>query len=225
MLATGIKSPVGVKVAGTDTGKVIDRVTGEIEKVLKDGTGRQQRAGRAPDRRALRRRDDQPRRSRALRCMNIADVQSVIASAVGGDNDRRDGRRPAAFSDQPALPARDPGLARKAAQAAANVTERARGLCWSDVADIRITDGPPMLRSENASAVGLRVLRRHPRARPEVRCGARHAATSSAKRGSAAAGLLDFLVGAVRVPGARELAKLKVVVPFTLLIIFVLICT
>src|SRR5204862_91256 len=35
MLATGIKSPVGVKVAGTDLA-TIDRLTGEIERALKD---------------------------------------------------------------------------------------------------------------------------------------------------------------------------------------------
>src|SRR5207237_1965085 len=35
MLATGIKSPVGVKVAGADL-VTIDRLTGEIERVLKN---------------------------------------------------------------------------------------------------------------------------------------------------------------------------------------------
>ena len=35
MLATGIKSPVGVKVAGTDL-VTIDRITGEIERALKE---------------------------------------------------------------------------------------------------------------------------------------------------------------------------------------------
>ncbi|MET1537406.1 efflux RND transporter permease subunit, partial [Burkholderia sola] len=38
MLATGIKSPVGVKVAGTDLA-TIDRLTGEIERTLKDVPG------------------------------------------------------------------------------------------------------------------------------------------------------------------------------------------
>ncbi|PSJ20483.1 CusA/CzcA family heavy metal efflux RND transporter, partial [Halomonas sp. ND22Bw] len=38
MLATGIKSPVGVKVAGTDLA-TIDRITGEIERTLKDVPG------------------------------------------------------------------------------------------------------------------------------------------------------------------------------------------
>ena len=38
MLATGIKSPVGVKVAGTDLA-TIDRLTGELERALKDVPG------------------------------------------------------------------------------------------------------------------------------------------------------------------------------------------
>jgi hypothetical protein len=48
--------------AGTDLA-TIDRLTGEIEKAVKDVPGRQQRAGRAADRRALRRRGHQPRRA------------------------------------------------------------------------------------------------------------------------------------------------------------------
>ena len=38
MLATGIKSPVGVKVAGTDLA-TIDRIAGEIERAVKDVPG------------------------------------------------------------------------------------------------------------------------------------------------------------------------------------------
>ena len=84
MQATGIKSPVGVKVAGTDLA-VIDRVTGEIEKALKDVPGvsralaERLTGGRYVD--VNIRRDDAARFG-----MNIADVQAVITSAVGGEN-------------------------------------------------------------------------------------------------------------------------------------------
>ena len=61
MLATGIKSPVGVKVAGPDLA-TIDKLTGEVERALERRAGRQQRAGRAADRRALCRRRHPPRR-------------------------------------------------------------------------------------------------------------------------------------------------------------------
>jgi Cu(I)/Ag(I) efflux system membrane protein CusA/SilA len=85
--------------------------------------------------------------------MNIADVQSVIASAVGGENigETVEGlqrfpinmRYPRELRDSPdklrALPI---------------VSERGARLVLSDVATIRITDGPPMLRSENARLSG-----------------------------------------------------------------------
>ncbi len=84
MLATGIKSPVGVKVAGADLA-TIDRVTGKIEKVLKDVPGVSSAlAERLTGGRYV---DVTINRDAAARFgMNIADVQSVIASAVGGDN-------------------------------------------------------------------------------------------------------------------------------------------
>ena len=84
MLATGIKSPVGVKVAGTDLA-TIDRITGEIERVLKDVPGVSSAlAERLTGGRYV---DVNIKRDEASRFgMNIADVQSVIASAVGGEN-------------------------------------------------------------------------------------------------------------------------------------------
>ena len=84
MLATGIKSPVGVKVAGADLA-TIDRVTGEIEKVLKDVPGVSSAlAERLTGGRYV---DVTINRDAAARFgMNISDVQSIITSAVGGDN-------------------------------------------------------------------------------------------------------------------------------------------
>jgi len=84
MLATGIKSPVGVKVAGTDLA-TIDRLTGEIERALKDVPGVSSAlAERLTGGRYV---DVNIRRDAAARFgMNIADVQSVISSAVGGEN-------------------------------------------------------------------------------------------------------------------------------------------
>src|SRR5450631_3360182 len=84
MLATGIKSPVGVKVAGPDLA-TIDRVTGEIERALKDVPGVS--SALAERLNGGRYVDVSINRDAAARFgMNIADVQSVISSAVGGDN-------------------------------------------------------------------------------------------------------------------------------------------
>ena len=84
MLATGIKSPVGVKVAGTDLA-TIDRITTEIERVLKDVDGVSSAlAERLTGGRYV---DINIKREAASRYgMNIADVQSVITTAVGGEN-------------------------------------------------------------------------------------------------------------------------------------------
>ncbi|OYY92533.1 MAG: CusA/CzcA family heavy metal efflux RND transporter, partial [Polaromonas sp. 28-63-22] len=84
MLATGIKSPVGVKVAGTDLA-TIDRLTGEIERALKDVAGVSSAlAERLTGGRYI---DINIRRDAAASFgLNIADVQSVVSSAVGGEN-------------------------------------------------------------------------------------------------------------------------------------------
>jgi Cu(I)/Ag(I) efflux system membrane protein CusA/SilA len=84
MLATGIKSPVGVKVAGTDLAE-IDRLAGEIEKAVKGVPGVSSAlAERLTGGRYV---DVNINRDAAARYgMNIADVQSVISAAVGGDN-------------------------------------------------------------------------------------------------------------------------------------------
>jgi len=84
MLATGIKSPVGIKVAGTKLAE-IDRVAGEIERAVKNVPGvssalaERLTGGRYVD-------VDIDRDAAARFGMNIADVQAIVSSAIGGDN-------------------------------------------------------------------------------------------------------------------------------------------
>ena len=84
MLATGIKSPVGVKVAGASLAE-IDRVAGEIERAVKNVPGVSSAlAERLTGGRYI---DVNIDRDAAARFgMNIADVQSVVSSAIGGEN-------------------------------------------------------------------------------------------------------------------------------------------
>ena len=215
MLATGIKSPVGVKVAGADLA-VIDRVTGEIERILKDVPGVSSAlAERLTGGRYV---DVTINRDAAARFgLNIADVQSVITSAVGGDNigETVEGlqrfpinmRYPREIRDSPDKLRRLP-----------IVSERGVRLVLSDVADIRITDGPPMLRSENARLSGwVYVDIRGRDLRSAVHAMQRVVAEKvvlPAGYSISWSGQFEFL--------ERATAKLKVVVPFTLLIIFVL---
>ncbi|KPU95700.1 cation transporter [Variovorax paradoxus] len=215
MLATGIKSPVGVKVAGTDLA-TIDRITGEIERVLKDVPGVSSAlAERLTGGRYV---DVNIKRDEAARFgMNIADVQSVIASVVGGENIGETVEGLQRFPINVRYP-REIRDSLEQLRALPIVTERGARLVLSDVADIRVTDGPPMLRSENARLSGWVYVDIRGR---DLRSAVQDMQRVVAKEvklppGYAVSwsGQFEFL--------ERATAKLKVVVPFTLLIIFVL---
>ncbi|BDT74182.1 cation efflux system protein CusA (plasmid) [Comamonadaceae bacterium OS-4] len=215
MLATGIKSPVGVKVAGTDLA-TIDRLTGEIEKALKDVPGVSSAlAERLTGGRYV---DVNINRDAAARFgMNIADVQSVITSAVGGENIGETVEGLQRFPINMRYP-REIRDSLEKLRVLPITTERGQRLVLSDVADIRITDGPPMLRSENARLSGWVYV--------DIRGRDLRSAVQDMQKAVAAqvalpagysvswSGQFEFL--------ERATAKLKVVVPFTLLIIFVL---
>jgi Cu(I)/Ag(I) efflux system membrane protein CusA/SilA len=215
MLATGIKSPVGVKVAGTDLA-TIDRITGEIERALKDVPGvssalaERLTGGRYVD-------VDIHRDAAARFGMNIADVQSIISSAVGGENI---GETVEGLQRFP-INVRYPREIRDSLEKLRNlpiVTPQGARLVLSDVAQVRIADGPPMLRSENARLSGWVYV--------DIRGRDLRSAVQDMQKAVAGkvtlppgysiswSGQFEFL--------ERATAKLKVVVPFTLLIIFVL---
>src|SRR5262249_25947340 len=83
MLATGIKSPVGIKVAGPDLAQ-IDVIAQEIESAVKSVPGvTSALAERLTGGRYVDIQVD--RRAAARYGMNVADVQSVVASAIGGE--------------------------------------------------------------------------------------------------------------------------------------------
>jgi Cu(I)/Ag(I) efflux system membrane protein CusA/SilA len=215
MLATGIKSPVGVKVAGSDL-QTIDRLTGEVERALKDVPGvTSALAERLTGGRYV---DVNIRRADAARFgMNIADVQSVISSAVGGENVGETVEGLQRFPINVRYP-REIRDSLDKLRLLPIVTERGQRLVLSDVADIRITDGPPMLRSENARLSGwVYVDIRGRDLRGAVQDMQRVVAQKVALPAGYSiswSGQFEFL--------ERATAKLKIVVPFTLLIIFVL---
>jgi Cu(I)/Ag(I) efflux system membrane protein CusA/SilA len=215
MLATGIKSPVGVKVAGTDLA-TIDRLTGEVERALKAVPGvTSALAERLTGGRYV---DINIKRDAAARFgLNIADVQSVISSAVGGENigEVVDGLQRFPINLRYPREIRD---SLEKLRVLPIVTERGQRLVLSDVADIRITDGPPMLRSENARLSGWVYVDIRGR---DLRSAVHDMQQAVAQKVALPpgysiswSGQFEFL--------ERATAKLKVVVPFTLLIIFVL---
>ena len=215
MLATGIKSPVGVKVAGADLA-TIDRLTQQIESVVKGVPGvTSALAERLSGGRYI---DVDIRRDEAARYgLNIADVQAVVSGAVGGMNI---GETVEGLQRYP-INLRYPRDARDSLADLRNlpiVTPRGQRLVLGDVARLRITDGPPMLRSENARLAGFVYV--------DIRDRDLRGAVLDMQR--AVADQVDLPAGySVSWSGQFEFlerasAQLKLVVPFTLLVIFLL---
>ena len=151
MLATGIKTPVGIKVARPDL-EVIERIGQDLERVLAnvDGTASVYSERVAGGRYV----DVDIDRKRASRLgLNINDVQDVVRSAVGGMNVTQtvEGlerypvniRYPQRFRDSveqlKLLPI---------------VTPQGARIALADVADVNVVDGPPAIKSENARLNG-----------------------------------------------------------------------
>ncbi|NVM74508.1 Cu(I)/Ag(I) efflux system membrane protein CusA/SilA [Duganella sp. SG902] len=215
MLATGIKSPVGVKVAGTDL-REIDRVTGEIERVVKHVQGvssalaERLNGGRYVDIRI-------DRDAAARYGLNIADVQSIVSSAIGGDNV---GETVEGLQRFP-INVRYPREARDSVEKLRELpvlTERGALIRLGDVATIRIDDGPPMLKSENARLSGWVYVDIRGR---DLSSAVREMQQLVAKKVVLPAGYSVSWSGQFEYL-ERATAKLKIVVPTTLLIIFVL---
>jgi len=151
MLATGIKSPVGIKVAGASTAE-IDRVAADVEAVVKDVPGvvsalaERLEGGRyvevIPDRMAAGRYG-----------LHVADIQSVVASAIGGENVGETIEARQRFPINVRYP-REYRDSLERLRALPIVTERGAQIRLSDVAKVEIRDGPPMLRSENGRLSG-----------------------------------------------------------------------
>jgi Cu(I)/Ag(I) efflux system membrane protein CusA/SilA len=151
MLATGIKSPVGIKVAGTDL-PTIDRLTTRIEAVVRQVPGvssalaERLSGGRYID-------VDVDRAAAARYGLSLADVQAIVSTAIGGDNvgEVVIGRERFPVNVRYPREIRD-SLERL--RTLPFVTAQGAQLLLQDVARVRIEDGPPMLRSENARLSG-----------------------------------------------------------------------
>ena len=215
MLATGIKSPVGVKVAGMDLAEV-DRIAGEIERVVKQVPGVTSAfAERLTGGRYI---DVQIDRATAGRYgLNVSDVQSVVSAAIGGDNI---GETIEGLQRFP-INVRYPREIRDSVEMIRDLpvlTERGAQIRLRDVAAIRISDGPPMLKSENARLSGWIYVDLHGR---DLSSAVREMQRTVAQEvklppgySISWSGQFEFL--------ERATQKLKIVVPATLVIIFVL---
>lgn len=215
MLSTGIKTPVGVKVSGPDLAQ-IDKITTAVEAAVKTVPGvTSALAERLSGGRYI---DIDIDRLRAARYgMSVADIQTIVSSAIGGENvgEVVDGRQRFPIN------VRYPQDYRNSVQSLRElpiVTGRGGQIRLGDVTSLSITNGPPMIRSENARLSGW------------VYVDVRGVDLSTAVRA-----MQTQVNDKVKLPPGyaigwsgqfeymeRASARLKTVVPLTLLVIFML---
>jgi copper/silver efflux system protein len=215
MLATGIKSPVGIKVAGPDLA-TIDRLATRIESVVKQVPGvssalaERLTGGRYVD-------VDVDRAAAARYGLSVTDVQAIVSTAIGGENvgEVVIGRERFPINLRYPRELRD-SLERL--RTLPFVTERGAQLLLQDVARIHLEDGPPMLRSENARLSGWVYVDVRGR---DMRSVVLDMQAAVAKEVALPAGYAVSWSGQFEYL-ERATERMKVVVPATLAVIFVL---
>ncbi len=151
MLATGIKTPVGLKIAGPDL-SVIESIGVDLEKVLKDVPGTASVfAERSAGGRYLT--VDVNRMEASRFGLNINSVQDVVRTAIGGMNVTTT----VEGLERYPVNVRYPHDVRNSLERIRNlpvITPAGEEITLSQVADIRIEDGAPVIKSENARPNG-----------------------------------------------------------------------
>ncbi|WP_419239953.1 efflux RND transporter permease subunit [Photobacterium leiognathi] len=151
MLATGIKTPIGIKIAGPDL-QVIEKVGAELEPILNNITGTASvYAERVAGGRYIT--VDIKRRQAARYGLSVKDIQQVISTAVGGMNVSES----VEGLERYPINVRYPQSYRDSVTKLQNlplVTPNGARIALADVADIRYEDGPPMIKTENARPNG-----------------------------------------------------------------------
>ncbi|MDO6407464.1 CusA/CzcA family heavy metal efflux RND transporter [Pantoea phytobeneficialis] len=215
MLSTGIKSPIGIKVSGTSLADIDDSAQ-RIEAVAKTVPGvvsalaERLQGGRYID-------VDINREKAARYGMTVGDVQLFVSSAIGGTTvgETVEGvarypinmRYPQGYRDSPAALRQLPIL-----------TPMKQQITLGDVADVRVVTGPTMLKTENARPASWIYIDARGRDMVSV--------VEDLK--TAIAGQVTLKPGtSVAFSGQFELLehankKLKLMVPMTVMIIFIL---
>ncbi|WP_273825638.1 efflux RND transporter permease subunit [Pseudomonas asplenii] len=215
MLATGVKSPIGVKVAGNDLAR-IDHVTQAIERVARRVPGvtsalaERLTGGRYIDL-------DIDRQAAARYGLNIADVQAIVAGAIGGDNI---GETVEGLARYP-ISLRYPREWRDSVETLRQLpiyTAQGSQITLGSLARVGLADGPPMLKSENARPSGWVYIDVRGRDLSSVVADLRQAVEREVRlepgMSLSYSGQFEYL--------ERANARLAWVVPATLAIIFVL---
>jgi Cu(I)/Ag(I) efflux system membrane protein CusA/SilA len=215
MLATGIKSPIGVKVSGADLAQ-LDRIAHDIETVSKTVPGvssalaERLTGGRYVD-------VDIDRAAAARFGLNITDVQSIVSGAIGGETI---GETVEGLARYP-ISVRYPRELRDSLEGLRTLpvlTPSGQQITLGTVAKVSVAEGPPMLKTENARPSTWVYVDVRGRDLASVVGDLQRAVAKQVKLtpgvSIAYSGQFEYL--------QRAVAKLKLVVPATLLIIFVL---
>jgi copper/silver efflux system protein len=215
MLSTGIKSPIGIKVSGANLDE-IDRTARQIETVAKTVPGISSAlAERLTGGRYI---DVSIDRTAAARYgLNVAEVQSIVSGAIGGEVV---GQTVEGLARYP-ISVRYPREIRDSIDDLVNLpvlTPVKQQITLGTVASVRIVNGPPMLRSENGRPATWIYIDGRGRALTDIVGDLQQAIAAKVKLppgiSVAYTGQFEFL--------ARATERLKIVVPATLLIIFLL---
>ncbi len=151
MLATGIKTPVGIKVAGPDL-SVIQRIGKDLERVLANVPGtasvysERVAGGRYVD-------VDIDRKRASRYGLNINDVQDVVRTAIGGMNVTQTVEGLERYPVNLRYPQRVRNSVEQL-RLLPIVTPQGARIALADVADVQVVDGPPIIKSENARLNG-----------------------------------------------------------------------
>ncbi|AQR75118.1 efflux RND transporter permease subunit [Sphingomonas sp. LM7] len=215
MLATGIKSPIGVKVSGSDLAE-LDRIARAVEGVAKTVPGvssalaERLTGGRYID-------VDIDRAAAARYGLNIADVQAIVSGAIGGENVGQTVEGLARYPINVRYP-RELRDSPEKLRALPVLTPSGQQITLGTVARIAVTDGPPMLKTENArpsSWVYVDVRERDlASVVSDLRAAVARQVRLSPGVSIAYSGQFEYL--------ARAMDRLMLVVPATLAIIFLL---
>jgi copper/silver efflux system protein len=151
MLATGIKTPVGIKIAGSEL-SVIQAIGQDVERVLENLPGTASvYSERVAGGRYIK---VDIQRDRAARYgLNIADIQQIISTAIGGMNVSESVEGLERYPIQ----LRYPQAYRDSVESISLlplITPNGQRIALADVATIYIEDGPPGIKSENARLNG-----------------------------------------------------------------------
>ncbi|MBK5964293.1 CusA/CzcA family heavy metal efflux RND transporter [Thiocystis minor] len=215
MLATGIKTPVGIKVAGPSL-EEIERIGQAIERVVREVPGTVSVfSERVAGGRYIEIRPDRVAAARVG--LNISDINALVAAAVGGINITQTVEGLERYPVNLRFPREERDDVQKL-RALPIVTPTGAQIPLDQIAAVEIVDGPPMLKSENARLngwtfvdirgvdVGSYVATAQARVREQVQLPPGYSITWS--------GQYEYML--------RVKERLIQVVPFTLLIIFVL---